>query len=105
MKKKIFASALLLFGLLLLSAVTCFAASTAESIVEAMAEQRGQEKYLETAHAPSDNTEDNDHIDTSTGNIVLSETDLYLPGRNGMDLTLKRNFSSYDTDTEYYYVG
>ena len=98
MKKKIFTSILLFLGLLLCSVVTCFAASTAESVAEAMAEQRGQEKYLESVHAPADNTEDNDHIDISTGNMVMSETDLYLPGKNGLDVTLSRNFNSMDTD-------
>ena len=81
----------------LLYTSTCFAASTAESVAEAMAEQRGQEKYLESVHAPADNTEDNDHIDISTGNMVLSETDLYLPGKNGLDVTLSRNVNSMDT--------
>ena len=104
MKKKIFTSILLFLGLLLCSVVTCFAASTAESVAEAMAEQHGQEKYLESVHAPADNTEDNDHIDISTGNMVLSETDLYLPGKNGLDVTLSRNFNSMDTDYNYTYL-
>ncbi len=105
MKKKIIVSALLLFGLLLCSAISCFADSTSEAVLEAMAEQRGTEKYLENVRAPSDNTEDNDHIDTTSGNVVISETDLYLPGKNGMDVTLTRHFNSMETDRSYEYLG
>ena len=105
MKKKIIVSALLLFGLLLCSAISCFADSTSEAVLEAMAEQRGTEKYLENVRAPSDNTEDNDHIDTTSGNVVISETDLYLPGKNGMDVALIRHFNSMETDRSYEYLG
>ncbi|MCX8132306.1 MAG: hypothetical protein N3I35_19705, partial [Clostridia bacterium] len=44
------------------------------------------------------NSAQSEYIDPASGNLDISQTDLVLKGRNGLDLAITRNYSLYDAN-------
>ncbi|MGN0178866.1 MAG: hypothetical protein ACI4DY_05410, partial [Monoglobaceae bacterium] len=44
-------------------------------------------------------------VDSTTGAVVIKETDVSLPGKNGFDLNIYREFSSFYTDHGHKYIN
>ncbi len=42
-------------------------------------------------------------VDTATGAVVIKEADVSLPGKNGFDLNIYREYSSFNTNYKYIY--
>lgn len=104
MKKRI---AMLMRTVLLAAILLCMPAA----ICHADVNEKALEGYLNNSvirqqmdhcnnpkYAVNENTQEN--IDPITGILSLSETDLTLPGKDGMDLTIGRNYNSSRDECE-----
>ena len=96
----------LFFGmtLFILLCSNCYA-STSGSLSYNDYYNRISAAYGKDLTAPYSVEEDEDHVSMATGDVIYQTTDLYLPGKNGLDVEIKRSFNTMDTEDIYYYNG
>ena len=94
----------LFFGmtLFILLCSNCYA-STSGSLSYNDYYNRISAAYGKDLTAPYSVEEDEDHVSMATGDVIYQTTDLYLPGKNGLDVEIKRSFNTNDAKEFYYY--
>ncbi len=95
MKKHIILT--LLITLLSIGTVTSVYASTSAALAEDNIIEAIQTAGGDSYNPPFGKNIINENISTSTGNLSITQTDLVLPGKNGHDLVLKREYSNQNT--------
>lgn len=58
-------------------------------------------KYKDYEPALGINPTNKESVDTMSGGLTITETDLTLPGKNGLDFSITRRYSSQETKTRY----
>ena len=99
MKLKTLISAIFLSFLL---SVTAFAA-TSDSVNMLQMYENIKTEYGMGYTAPFDARTKVEDIDESTGSVYVRETDLTVPGVNGLDFNLVRSFNSQSISANYEY--
>lgn len=91
----------MLFLALLLRVDILVQASTSSALSQETLDYYNYQKYSNNYEAPFARVNhDNINIDEMTGGISLRETDLSLPGKNGMDINITRMYSNQDSGYE-----
>ena len=52
---------------------------------------------------PYEKKEDGQKVSGNTNRLVIEETDLTLPGKNGLDVVIKRKYDNQDYNEAYSY--
>ena len=92
----------LIFTLGLLFSFTIFAdASTSSSVAYVEYLNITEGLYANDLIIPSETDTNQDNVNVATGDLIIKETDLYLPGKNGLDLEIVRSFDSMETLQRY----
>lgn len=91
-----------LIGIILIIGTICAGmevqASTSSELYESTDAYYNYQKYANNYETPySANLENNVTIDEMTGSLRLQETDISLPGKNGLDVNITRIYNNSDT--------
>ena len=101
--KKLFRIFLLSIAIIALSSISAFAESTSSALTSAQVIEAIQNGDASGYNAPySKENFPSEYIDTLGGSLTLKEDSLYLPGRNGFDLSLSATYNSDSTDVSVY---
>ena len=83
--------------------VVCYA-STLEALNTAEYLEMYSGMSANTINSPYQAKESDGYVDTSDANMTVNVEDLYIPGKNGLDLSIKRNFKTGSSPQIYYTV-
>ena len=87
---------------LLLNISICYA-STSEAVSTASYLEMYSGLFANEINSPYQAEQSIGMVDASSGTMEVNVEDLYVPGKNGLDLSVKRHFNTLTSPMKYYY--